>query len=51
MAALKNEEIYFVKYLLIHMRYFDGSDVQCDVFEVKKFEYDVQMGIISVADR
>ena len=45
-AASENEGIYFVSYLLIRMKYVNGSGVQCDVFGVKESEYDVQLTII-----
>ena len=32
MTTSQNEGIYFVSYLFIHMKYFDGSGVLCDVF-------------------
>ena len=50
MTTSQNEGIYFVSYLFIHMKYFDGSGVLCDVFVVKESEYDVQLTIILVAD-
>ena len=49
MAAPENEGFYFLSYLLIHMWYFNDSGVLCDVFGVKKSEYDVQIAIIVVA--
>ena len=49
MAAPENEGIYFVSYLLIHVRYFNGFGALCDVYGVKESEYEVQMTIILVA--
>ena len=48
MATPENVGIYFISYLLMHMRYFD-SGVIYDVLGVKESENDVQMAIILVA--
>ena len=48
MAASENEGIYFGSYLLIHMKYFNGSGVECDVWGVKKSEYGSGRETVSV---